>query len=129
MQLTTEQFFTVITIGLGVVSAVGGAIAYLFNRPQARASTHKTLTETVQMLSARLSQLEMEREADHQRILKLEAENHAQRQQAQLFERLLSLCVIGLQALSNQLMRAEINPEWTPPAELDMWMTDYLKKH
>jgi hypothetical protein len=127
MQPTIEQLIAIITITLAVATAAAGGIAWLWNRPQARAGANKTLSETVDMLSKRLSQLETEREADHGRILNLEAENRSHAERSRVLERLLSICVVGLQALANQLARENIEPEWLPPAELDRWMVEYLK--
>lgn len=110
MNLSIEQ----ITISLAILSMIGSGVAFLVNRPNQRASALKTMSETIDHLSCRVAELEIDRERDHNRIMILEAEG-------QQLERLLTLCVIGLQTLTAQLITAEIKPAWTPPEEIKQW--------
>lgn len=110
--MTTPELVAYMAVIITALSAIGGSIAYLSNRPQTHAETLHTLTETLKNLSHRVCELEDESMRDNQRI-------HG-------MERLLAICVIGLQTLSNQLVREGKKPEWISPAELDQWVTRYL---
>lgn len=110
--LTIPDLIAFIAIILTALTAAGGGVAYLLNRPQTHAETLHTLTEALKNLSQRVSELEDESMRDSQRI-------HG-------MERLLAICVVGLQTLANQIVREGQQPEWIPPAELDQWMTTYL---
>lgn len=114
MTLTTEHI-ALIGVFISAFAAIGGGIAYLFNRPKTHAETLKTLSETVNNLSRRVSELEAESQRDNERL--------------QQMERLLSICIIGLNTLSGQLTRSGHKPEWTPPNELVIWIEDTKHVH
>lgn len=106
--MTIPDLIALIAVIITAFTTIGGGIAYLYNRPNTHANTLKTLSETVNNLSRRVSELEEESQRDNERIREL--------------ERLLLMCIIGLTTLSNQLKSSGHKPDWTPPNELDRWI-------
>lgn len=109
MTLTTEIVMTFIALASAVATAVG----FILNRNNVHAQTLRTLSETLNNLSSRVAELEEEGRKDNARI--------------QSLEHLLSICVVGLQALTNQIVREGSQPEWIPPTDLDRWMTQFIQ--
>ncbi len=110
MPITTEMVLTF----LALASAIASITGFFLNRNNVHAQTLHTLTETLTKLSTRVSELEEDGRKDNARI--------------QSLEHLLSICVIGLQTLTNQIIREGSNPEWFPPAELDQFINLFIQK-
>ena len=111
MPITIE----VITLFLALASGIATAVGFVLNRNNVHAQTLKTLSETVTSLSTRVQELEEDGRKDNARI--------------QALEHLLSICVIGLQTLTNQIIRDGSDPEWFPPEELDQFITHFISSH
>ena len=109
MNITAEMILAIVAI----LGSIGTAISFFLNRNNVHAETLSTLSDTLTKLSVRVAELEEDGRKDNARI--------------QTLEHLLSLCVIGLQTLTNQIIREGSKPEWIPPTELDLWMTHYIQ--
>ena len=109
MNVTAE----IILAFVAIAGAIGSGIGFFLNRNNVNASTMNILSDTLNKLSVRVAELEEDGRKDNARI--------------QTLEHLLSLCVIGLQTLTNQIIREGSKPEWIPPSELDQWMTHYIQ--
>lgn len=123
MPITTEIVMTFIA----VASAIATGVGFLLNRNNVHAQTLHTLSQTLNNLSSRVAELENDSIKDHARIQVLEEEGRRDNARIRTLEHLLSICVVGLQALTNQIIRERSEPEWFPPAELDDYMKQFIK--
>ncbi len=114
----SEQLISTVTTLLSILAAGGSAVAWFFNRPTRRADALKTQSETLTILSERVTQLEKDRTSDHKKIM-------AQDTEILHLSHLLYVCLIGLETLTAQLTKANIVPEWMPSRELTAWMAHF----
>lgn len=107
--MTIPEATGIIALLITLLSTAGSALMFFSSRKGANISSLKTLSETVKNLSEQVSELERERERDTAQIRELES--------------LLFLCVTGLQVLTGQLLKLDIEPSWKWPSELTEWLS------
>lgn len=108
MNLSVAEATAIIALLITLLTSGGTAVMFFSGRKGANISSLKTLSETVKVLSAQVLDLQEKRDSDMVHIRELES--------------LLFLCIAGLQTLSSQLLKLNIEPSWLWPDELTEWM-------
>lgn len=108
MNLSVAEATAIIALIITLFSTAGTAFMFFSGRKGTNISSLKTLSETARILTAQVLELQQQRDRDMVHIRELES--------------LLFLCIAGLQTLSSQLLKLDIEPSWLWPEELAEWM-------